>query len=186
MLLWGLGLNEAPDLAKWTEPQNPMSLFFLTGVSTLNPETVTRWLEKERVLRDSGELLFARQVGEAWNWRVRASYLRRIKEDPKEQLDKMPAGVKTLVRNIDSAIEQATVRALADKKIPHSVDEDFPVGERPFADLKEDEVTEIADITGRRLLALGWIFHANEWDISPSDVKDSSTVPSVWAPVEDE
>lgn len=98
----------------------------------------------------------------------------------------MPAGVKTLLRNIDSAIEQATVRAQTDNLIPYTVDDDFPVGNRPFADLKEEEVTEIADITGRRLLALGWIFHANDWDIAPADVKDAGTVPSIWAPDEAE
>lgn len=120
----------------------------------------------------------------AWHWRVRASFLRKIKENPTEQIDKMPAGVKTFVRNIDLAIGQATARAEADKLIPYTVDDDFPVEERPFADLTEDEITEIGDITNRRLSSLGWLFSQNEWDIDPAEVKYANSVPSIWAPEE--
>ena len=98
----------------------------------------------------------------------------------------MPAGVKVLLKNIDSAIEQAADRSLAEGFIPYVVDEDFPIGEKPFMDLSEEEVTEIGDITGRRLIGLGWLFGKVDWDTKPEDVPYHQQFPSVWAPDENE
>jgi len=185
-LLWSIGLSDKPDIKEWHKPVNPALLFRITGIIPQNLQSINSWLEKERIMRDSKELIKFRHVGEAWHWRIQASYLRKIREDPKEQLAKMPAGVKALSRNIDSAIEQATLRAEADGLIPFLMDDDFPIGnDKSFIDLTDEEVYELSDVTDRRLVTIGWLFFKNDWDLDPKDVQYAEQVPSIWIPEEE-
>lgn len=86
------------------------------------------------------------------------------------------------MENIEVVISQATERAVADGLVMGNKDGDFEVQGSRYADMDDDQMLRMADISTMRLAALGWLNGVSEWDFE--EVSYINPVNSLWAPKE--
>ncbi|KAI9207726.1 uncharacterized protein BJ171DRAFT_420818 [Polychytrium aggregatum] len=151
---------------------------------------------------------FAREVNmaEAWFWRSRV----QVVLDLKRQLDtslieqdttldaatkqerlqaveqarrKIPSSLRTIMDNIETALEQATARALEDGYISEAIKDDFAVQGRKYTDLSDHDFRDLAEFAEFRLATLAWLHGSQkDWEFERGSVKFISEVGSLWAP----
>ncbi|KAK5667449.1 hypothetical protein QVD99_006045 [Batrachochytrium dendrobatidis] len=127
---------------------------------------------------------------EAWYWRSKAQTVLELKrglqsDSPEitQARQKVTAGLRAVMENIEKAISQASQRALADGLISKSVNDDFCVGNNTaYKDMDDHGLRDLERMSAARLAALGWLVGIEEWDYDPSNVKFINPLGSLWKP----
>lgn len=206
MLLWMLRLETS--IPRYDVEFSRTDLFAKTGVIPSMPETCLQFIkswenrDKNTLLRSLDEQTQAINIAEAYYWRSRAQIilnLKRAVEASENSTDKeqpplaIPKALKPILRGIDSAIAQASERALADGLITDVVDGDFGVLENSdsnstliaYKTAPMDRFDTLEKIAEFRMGALGWISELNDWEWERGELKFVNPVSSIWAPKED-
>lgn len=104
-------------------------------------------------LQDDNVLQSRRDQAELWNWRSRATELERMGVKP-------PEGV-----TFREIIRLTAERAHEKGHIPEPINGDFPVLNKAYADLDDDEYALVSGIAYERYSALNWVCEiTSEWE----------------------
>ena len=165
-----------------------------TAIIPAMPETITTFLEyfqngegaSPDHMVSAEELKRAVNTAEAWFWRSRAQVILDLKLNLKDQdaKDKLPMGLKQVMKNIEEAVRLGTERALADGLVQNQVNGDFGVfnGVQAYKDLGDHEIRDLNRIAEARLNTLGWLMGTHEWDYEPGELKFINPMGSLWSP----
>jgi hypothetical protein len=147
VLLWALKQNS--DLAPY-DKQMP-----ITNLPDPTPGASARFI-RNAVLRNKDEIKEARTIAELWLWRARTTQLQLSGAAP-------PAGW-TFEKIIATTAEGAQK-----KKVFLPIDHDFPVLNKAYSKLSEEEWRTMRSIAQERLCALNWLCrYAADWDAVPT------------------
>ena len=146
MMLWALDrLDYVPDYDFQFDPA-----VILAPLDIFQPTIDFIWMAS---LRPDYELTEERDRAELWNWRSRARELKRMGVRP-------PEGV-----SFEEIIRFTTERAYKDGHIDLPIANDFPVLNKPYADLTGDEYALLSAIAYERNSALSWICEiTSDWE----------------------
>ena len=111
---------------------------------------------RNAALRNENEITEARSTAELWLWRARTTQLQLSGAAP-------PDGW-----TFDKIIAKAAEAALS-KKVFLPIDHDFPVLNKAYSKLSEEEWRTMRSIAQERLYALNWLCrYAADWDAVPT------------------
>lgn len=118
-------------------------------------------LIRNATLRDADLISKARDVAELWHWRRRT---RQLQESGRPV--QLPDDL-----TLPDIVRMAAEKAAADGRF-ESIDGDFPIFGRSYAQLTGDEWSEVNSIAMERHKALNWLCGyapANKWEDTPTE-----------------
>ena len=149
VLLWAL--KQTQDFPAY-DTQAPIA----SVMSSLPPPGSSVRFVSKAALRSENEILKARNVAEPWLWRARTTQL---------QLSGTAAPEGWTFEKIIATAAEGAQR----KKLFTPIDNDFPVLNKAYAKLSEDEWQTMRSIAQERLYALNWLCkYAADWDKVPT------------------
>ncbi|KAJ3164477.1 hypothetical protein HDU88_005354 [Geranomyces variabilis] len=197
-LLWAMRIVNGLPKFHAHFPQE--MLFQATAIVPAFPATVTSFVEyfdsgegsKPEHIITAEEMRNAVNTAEAWYWRARAQVVLDLKEslegdseDIKEARKKVPAALKSVMANLESALGQAAARALADGYIDEIVGDDFGVNGVAYKKVDDHGIRDLNDVAEHRLAALGWMA-GRDWDFIKGEVPFIHPLGSLWTPQEEQ
>lgn len=166
ILFWALSVHQ--EIPAYDEPFDPPNLEPLLGwpqgaIAHPHDEKLkdfprvgTGWFKQVAQLRPAPIIAAQRAAAECWQWRAHVAALQRNNVPP--------PGPHDYATMIAIAAEEAHAAGA----IPKPVENDFPLFEKAFSALTEDEMEEGATIASARRLALDWLCgFATAWDNIP-------------------
>ena len=163
VLFWVLSIHR--DMPAYDMPYEPPNLETLLGwpADANNnpidaklgkfPHVEPNWFKQVAQLRPATVIAAHRSAAECWQWRAHVAALQRTNVPP-------PAG-----QTYEMLIAIAAEEAFESAAIPRPIEKDFPLFQKPFSQLTEDEAAQAAAIAASRRLALEWLCgYATEWD----------------------
>ena len=193
ILLWALRiLREIPEYGTYFPKQD---MFKATAIIPAFPDTITTFVEYFDKGEGSkpdhfcSELDFKNSISiaEAWHWRAKAQLVLDFKkslevEGNTDKISDAPKELKNVMKHIEQAIQLGTERAIADRLILESKDNDFKVGEKAYKSLDDHGLRDVGNISESRLAALGWIAGTHEWEYDRGDLHFINPLGSLWNP----
>ncbi len=163
VLFWALSIHhEMPTYDMPFEPPNLEGLLGWPDDAVANPvdaklgkfpHIAPNWFKQVAQLRPAPIIAAHRGAAECWQWRAHVAALQRTNVPP-------PEG-----QNYEMLIAIAAEEAFEAAAIPRPIERDFPLFQKPFSQLTEDEATQAAAIAASRRIALDWLCgYATEWD----------------------
>ncbi|KAJ3178135.1 hypothetical protein HDU85_005660 [Gaertneriomyces sp. JEL0708] len=197
ILLWSLRIVDGIPRYHTMFPRE--LLFQATAIVPAFPHTVTDFIEyftngegaKEHHRVSDEELREAVNRAEAWYWRAKAQVVLDLKENLKGDSEevktaksKIPSGLRTVMANLDTALQQASERAVADGLIDEAAEKDFGVDGVAYRNLDDHAIRDLSDISEYRLSALSWLA-GRDWDFERGELQFLNQLGSLWQPVEE-
>ena len=176
-LLFSLGRYDLP-LGAITifEPIQMRDLYRATKITPQDPDSLERFYTSVTTARQKEDVWYLRRVHYAWLWRCMIYRLQGMQDMPRPREEPLPHSVKSLLQNLDKAIQAATERCLAEGLIDHSFGNDFSSADniQPVRTWEPKLIQEIETRCVARLMALDWSLSPTlkleeAWDLSRYD-----------------
>lgn len=120
------------------------------------------------ILRPQTEIYHARELAELWHWRSRTEKLIR-EAQPFPSNEEM---IRQGLRSYQDIVHRVANAAQERGDVHPVIGDDFGVKGKPYAQLSEEEWSEVRSISMERHYALNWLCGFspnNDWDQTPTD-----------------
>ncbi len=155
-LLWALGCRT--EVAPYDQQASPFS----QSDKAQAPDQLTNRI-KQAALRPQAEIDTQRDWAELWHWRCRTQMLLTTKKIP----DALPDGT-----TIAEVIRLTAAKAAEEGVFLQPIENDFPVFEKAFREVSEEELGQLTSIAMERHKAFNWLCGyapENHWSQTPTD-----------------